>query len=171
MYEPFLEHIANFFDYSEKGRQAVADPIANVEGFVTFAKQVTTYASDDAVEAYHKFNLATANNAPYPIVTRLMGDFLLAVRKDLSHPDTKVSGPILIATTFRVGDWYQQGEEFRKAMTLPLNQACKTLKWEPPWEYTDKTAVESPGSAKGDGSVDGGEGRSAGEGVDPEPLA
>jgi hypothetical protein len=141
MYEPFLEMINNFFDHTEKGREAIADPKVNVEGFVAFSKQITTYGSDDAVEAYHKWNMATMNNAPVPIITRLMADFLLAVRRDLSYPDTEISGTTLIATTFRVRDFYQQGDEFRKIMTLPLSEACALVGWQQQWEFSKQPVV------------------------------
>jgi hypothetical protein len=143
-YEPFLEMIHNFFDHTERGRAAIADPKANVEGFVEFAKQITTYGSDEAVEAYHKFNLASANAAPFSISMRLMADFLLAVRKDLSYPDTRISGTTLIATTFRIHDFYQQGEDFRKIMTLPLSEACKIANWPEPWAFSPQPVAIQP---------------------------
>jgi hypothetical protein len=144
VYEPFLEMIGNFFDQTEKGRAAIADPTANVERFVGFAKQITTYGSDEVVEAYHKFVLATSNNPPVNIMTRLMADFLLAVRKDLSYPDTQISGTTLIATSFRVGDFYSQGRDFQKIMTLPLTEACKLANWPEPWVFRAAPAVGQP---------------------------
>jgi hypothetical protein len=81
------------------------------------------------------------NSAPIPILTRLMADFLLAVRKDLSYPDTEISGTTLIATTFRVRDFYQQGDEFRKIMTLPMSEACALAGWRQPWEFSNQPAV------------------------------
>jgi len=150
MYEPFLDMIGNFFDHTERGRAAIANPEANVEGFVSFAKWVTTYGSDEAVEAYHKFNLATSNKAPHPILTRLMADFLIAVRKDLSYPDTKISRATLIATSFRVGDFYQQGDFYRKIMSLPLHEACKLAGWREPWKFSEPTTqIHPPDSDKG----------------------
>jgi hypothetical protein len=140
VYEPFLELIGNHFDMTEKGRAAVADPKANIEGFVEFAKQITTYGSDEAVEAYHRFNQATGNNPPVPIMLRLMGDFLLAARKDLSYPDTDLSAATLIATTFRVNYFYKQGSEFGKIMSLPLSEACKLANWLEPWHFSDEPA-------------------------------
>ena len=149
MYEPFLEMVNNFFDKSAEGRAAIADPIKNVSGFVEFAKKITTYGSDQAVEAYHKWNLATVNHAPIPILTRLMADFLVAVRKDLSYPDTDVSATTIIATTFRVGDFYQQGDSFRKIMTLPLREPCALAGWAPPWEWSEQPAASyQPGAGE-----------------------
>ena len=146
MYEPFLEMVNNFFDHTAKGRAAVADPMKNVDGFVAFAKQITTYGSDAAVEAYHKWNLATVNKAPFPILTRLMA----AVRKDLSYPDTEISATTLIATTLRVGDFYQQDDTFRKIMTLPLSEACALAGWPQPWEWSKQPAVsQQPDTGQG----------------------
>ena len=155
MYEPFLEMINNFFDHTDKGRAAIADVEANVEGFVGFSKQITTYGSDEAVEAYHRLTMATANSPPVHIVTRLMADFLLAVRKDLSYPDTGISGTTLIATTFRVNDFYQQGAEFRKIMTLPLSEACALVGWRQPWEFPKQQpgASHQPNAAQGNVST------------------
>ena len=162
MYEPFLEMINNFFDHTEKGRAAIADSEANVEGFVGFSKQITTYGSDEAVEAYHRLSLAGMNSPPVPIVIRLMADFLLAVRKDLSYPDTEISGTTLIATTFRVNDFYQQGGEFRKIMALPLSEACALAGWSQPWEFSRQPAAShQPNASQGNVSTTPAEGDSA----------
>jgi len=161
VYEPFLEMIGNFFDQTEKGRAAIADPAVNTEKFIKFAKQITTYGSDEAVEAYHKYIVATSNNSPVNIMTRLMADFLLAVRKDLSYPDTRISGTTLIATTFRVGDFYGQSRVFQEIMTLPLSEACKLANWPEPWVFhpaavvsqSSESSQASPSTAPVTGSI------------------
>jgi hypothetical protein len=91
------------------------------------------------------------NGAPLFINMRLMADFLLAVRKDLSYPGTQLSRTTLMATTFRVNDFYRQGDDFRKIMTLPLSEACKIANWPEPWVFSDvpaPAASTSPSSTE-----------------------
>jgi hypothetical protein len=132
-YAPMLEMIGDFFSQTDSSRNAVANVEANVDKFVKFAKWIAIYGSDEALEAYHNLMQALRYAPPIFVGFRLIADFILAARRDIGYPDTEISRGKLLAVTFRVNDYYEQGDLLEKVMTLPLDQACKLAGWSMPW--------------------------------------
>ena len=133
-----LEMLGDVFSQAKTSREAVADADSNVDKFVSFAKWITIYGSDEAFRAYHNLTQSFPYDPPLPITLRLIADFMLSARKDIGYPETEVTRAQLVA--LRVTDFYQLGDKFGHVMTLPLDEACKLAGWSPPWSSMNAKA-------------------------------
>ncbi len=130
-YKPMLEMLGDVFSQAKTSREAIADGDVNTDKFVSFAKWIIIFGSDEAIAAYHNLTTSFNYKPPIQISLRLVADFILAARKDIGYPDTKVTGIQL--TALRLNDFYEQGDEMHQIMTFPLPEACKLAGWKMPW--------------------------------------
>lgn len=107
-----------------------------LKDFVTW---VSIFGSDDAVEAFHKFMYGAFKGAPMIVALRLYADFILAVRKDMGYPETRV-GPEHLAG-LRVNDIY----DFPDFMDPSFDRLCERANWTPPWNaHRSTTGARKP---------------------------
>jgi hypothetical protein len=144
-YKPMVELIGNMFSQDEASQAALRDAAANVPKFKDFTTWITIYGSDEAVTAWHNFMAGAKANPPLMIKIRLLTDVLLAARKDMGYPDSKVTRQELIAT--RLTDFYDQEDKYSAVLTLPFAEACKLANWTPPWEaMSGKIKLDADGN-------------------------
>lgn len=126
LYEPMLQAFGNMM---LPGNSATALPAAEaaMPAFLNFA---TMWASDGALRAFFRFRIASATTPPPEITLRLVSDFLIEARKDLSGTETTVTGLEVIG--MRVNDLYSN-PNFVQAFTLPLEELAKIHHWAVPW--------------------------------------
>lgn len=127
LYQPFLKSLGDTLTPSRK-EQAVKgqeDAMADFQSFVT------VWGSDEVVEKFYRFRVASATNPPTLVIMRLMSDFLLAVRRDIAWPGTDLDGMHMIA--MRINDINKQ-PDMRRALTMPLDELFTWQGWEPNFE-------------------------------------
>lgn len=127
LYQPFLKSLGDTLTPSRK-EQAVKgqeDAMADFQSFVT------VWGSDEVVEKFYRFRVASAANPPSLVFMRLMSDFLLAVRRDIAWPSTELDGMHMIA--MRINDIDEQ-PDMQRALTMPLAELFIWKKWTPNFE-------------------------------------
>lgn len=130
LYQPFLKSLGDTLTPSRK-EQAVKgqeDAMADFQSFVT------VWGSDEVVEKFYRFRVASAGNPPSLVIMRLMSDFLLAVRRDIAWPGTELDGMHMIA--MRIND-IDERPDMKRALTMPLDELFAWQKWEPNFEPRD----------------------------------
>jgi hypothetical protein len=128
--QPFLKSLGDTLTPSRK-EQAVKgqeDAMADFQSFVT------VWGSDEVVEKFYRFRVASAGNPPSLVIMRLMSDFLLAVRRDIAWPGTELDGMHMIA--MRIND-IDERPDMKRALTMPLDELFAWQKWEPNFEPRD----------------------------------
>jgi hypothetical protein len=131
VFQPLAEGIGLMWERTSQGE-------ASPEWFETevmprFAKFTTwapIYGADGTVWAYHRYMQAIYADAPVNITMRHLADLVLALRRELGHPDTKISPLDLMG--FRITDIYEDGVGVEWAR-LPLSDLYKAEGWTPPW--------------------------------------
>ena len=107
-----------------------------------FAKWVIIYGSDDVVLKFHNFS-ETLNSLHgrekdiwvfLPLLYRLYAEFIIAVRRDMGYPDTKIGVNHILAT----GGFNFYGSHLWPTSCLPLKELYekyrKEYNWRPRWE-------------------------------------
>ncbi|MGP5055408.1 hypothetical protein ACTXJ3_10030 [Brachybacterium paraconglomeratum] len=141
LYQPFLKSLGDTLTPSRK-EQAVKgqeDAMADFQSFVT------VWGSDEVVEKFYRFRVASAASPPSLVIMRLMSDFLLAVRRDIAWPSTELDGMHMIA--MRINDIDEQ-PDMQRALTMPLDELFAWQEWTPNFEIRN---IGEP-TAKGRGS-------------------
>ena len=95
-----------------------------------FMNRVIVYGSDEVLQAFSRFRLASGSNPPPLVTMRLVTDFMLAIRRDLDGGQTKVTGVELIG--MRINDFYSE-VGLVEALTEPFEAVCRRHSWSPPW--------------------------------------
>lgn len=127
LYQPFLQGLGDMLTPSR--RDAAAKRLEDVMAdFQTF---VSVWGSDEVVEAFWRYRLAASANPPSHVIIRLMADFLVAVRKDVAWPNTKITG--LQTVGMRIND-IPEHPELAEAMTKPLPELFAEHGWTPPFK-------------------------------------
>lgn len=98
--------------------------------FANFMTWAPIYGADETVWAYHRYQQGVYADAPILVSLRHLLDLVLALRRELGHPDTKVNAIDLMG--FRVTDIYENGVGQPWAR-LPLNKLYEAEQWTPPW--------------------------------------
>lgn len=125
MYKPFLQNLGDALTpgKTEKALKKMEETIANFQSFVT------VWGSDEVVKAYFRFRTASALEPPALVTMRLMSDLMVAIRKDIAWPETKLNGTEIIG--MRINDLHTQ-PQFSSVFKKPLNEVFKEQGWEPP---------------------------------------
>lgn len=95
-----------------------------------FMTWVQVYGSDEAVRVYHRMMHASYASAPPLVLFRLYGQFVMAARRDIGDPATKVGIDDLLGT--RIKDIY--AGNMAEHMRLSDDDFYRQVGWEPPWE-------------------------------------
>lgn len=127
LYQPFLQTLGDMLTPSRNAAATAGleDVLADFQTFVT------VWGSDDAVETFYRYRIAANNSPPNLVIMRLMADFLVAVRRDIAWPDTRI--PALYTIGLRINDLAEH-PEMVAALSLPLDDFLATQDWEPPFE-------------------------------------
>jgi hypothetical protein len=113
VFEPMVEALGRVFELTAQGKSADEDAFEEAAGpqFRRFVHWVQVYGADETVLTVHKMMQAFYSSPPSEVVLRLMGELLVAARRELGHPDTKIDALDL--------------------MGIRINE----LSWEPPWGH------------------------------------
>lgn len=144
IYEQILKTLGDMLVPEEmRNSQAVrgksptkADPLA--ASLFEFMNRVIIYGSDEVLQAFSRFRLASGSNPPPLVTMRLVSDFMLAIRRDLDGGRTKVTGVELIG--MRINDFYSE-TGLVEALTEPFEAVCRSHSWSPPWAASSTGAV------------------------------
>ena len=96
-----------------------------------FMNDVVIYGSDDVLQAFTRFRIASDANPPAPVIIRLVSDFMLAIRRDLDGGQSAVTGVEVIG--MRINGLYDEPNTIA-ALTEPFEVVCAQNEWTPPWE-------------------------------------
>lgn len=127
LYQPFLKSLGDTLTPS-RNKQAVKGQEDAMADFLSF---VTVWGSDEVVEKFYRFRVASPTNPPILVIMRLMSDFLLAVRRDIAWPSTELDGMHMIA--MRIND-IDKKPDMRRALTMPLDELFTWQEWTPNFE-------------------------------------
>lgn len=128
LYEPILTALGELFTpgRSVAGTKRMENELPK---FMTF---VAMWGSDEAVETFFRYRQAAGSDPqpPHQITLRLVSDFLIAVRHDLSGDQSRITG--LEAMGMRITDLYSDPDGV-DTFSLPLDALARKHGWTPPW--------------------------------------
>jgi hypothetical protein len=127
LYKPILDGFGNMLI---PGNAEAALPEIE-RAMPAFLNGATVWASDEALQAFYRFRRGSATSPPNPILFRLVADFFVAARVDLTGMPTKVSG--LEVLGIRMTD-LSEHPEVEEAFTMPFDELAKKHNWTIPWE-------------------------------------
>lgn len=136
LYQPFLQTIGDLLTphRNEAAAAKLEDAIADFQTFVT------VWGSDEVVETFYRYRLSANGSPPNVIPIRLMSDFLLAVRKDVAWPDTRISN--LHPIGMRIND-LPDHPEMTEALQLPLKELFAREGWAAPFDVPEPPATST----------------------------
>jgi hypothetical protein len=126
VYEPMVELLRAMLDAS-KAKTPISDKKVT-DTLSKFAAWLSVYGSDQAVLSFHKFMQAAYHEPTPQVQMYYYGQFLLAIRKDLGHPDTKLGAPELLG--LRINDIWEASAGL---VGLPEKEFLAHEEWDPPW--------------------------------------
>jgi len=132
IYKPLVDLFRRVLDSSTSGSKPLSDK-AMIETLSQFISWVQIYGSDQAVRAVQKFMQTVYSGPPPLVVMRHYGELLLAIRRDIAHPETSVTLVDLLA--MRVTDIYA---EWADELSLDEEAFYVRHQWSPPWISTDR---------------------------------
>jgi hypothetical protein len=131
VFQPLVEKIGQMWEMVSQDKMTPEWFEKNLmPRFTKFMTWAPVYGSDDTVWAYHKYMQAIYNDAPVNVTMRLLAEFVLALRRELGHPGSKITPVDLMG--FRINDIYQDGVAVSWAR-LPEYELYKQEGWTPPW--------------------------------------
>lgn len=127
-FEPLVERIGEMWDLIGKGEELSEEWMEKEFNptVLTFLRWVQIYGSDEAVWSAHRLMLAIYHDPPPNVLIRLLADVVLAARRDLANPETKVT--FLDIMGLRITDIYEH-----PWATQSLEELFRAEKWIPPW--------------------------------------
>ncbi|REC97277.1 hypothetical protein DEU35_3042 [Microbacterium sp. AG157] len=127
LYQPFLQTLGDMLTpfRNDAATERLEDVMADFSSFVAI------WGSDEAVETFYRFRVASASSPPTLITMRLMADFLIAVRRDIAWPATEITGLHVIG--MRIND-LPEHPEMKRALEQPLAELCRAEGWTPPFD-------------------------------------
>jgi hypothetical protein len=129
VYQPMLEFLRSVLDSATSEKETALDMAQARETLSRFWMWVQVYGSDDMVRAAHKFAQALYTSPPPPIMVRYLNEFVLAVRKDLGEPETRIG--LIELAGLRITDIYEP--EYQEALTMPEEELWGRENWTAPW--------------------------------------
>lgn len=129
-YKPLIDILTELLrpDAPQRDEASEAAMQASLRDFATW---ISIYGSDEAVDTFHKFMQVAVRNPPSVIALRLLGDFLVAARKDMGYPYTKIGRKQILGT--RITDLYDHPD----LLDPSFDEVCSRLDWTPPWIRDD----------------------------------
>lgn len=127
LYQPFLQTLGDLLTPSRNvaAGAKLEDVIADFQTFVA------VWGSDEVVEAFYRYRAAANMAPPITIIFRLMADLLIAVRRDVAWPDTKI--PSLYTIAMRINDLHEH-PEVGQALSMPLDKLIEQEGWMAPFD-------------------------------------
>ncbi|MGN2364416.1 hypothetical protein [Streptomyces luridiscabiei] len=122
-YKPMINLLKDMLDRREIGEDVFR---ASVSEFATW---VTIYGSDEAVGAFRNFMQAAYASPPPVVLMRLYADFVIAARRDIGYPDTRVTRQQFLG--MRINDIY--AHRIFSDIDKPFADLCRDANWSPPW--------------------------------------
>lgn len=102
------------------------------------------FGSDDAISSWGQLMQATYAHAPAEIIVRMYVQFMLAARRDMGDPGTRLGN--LDALAPRISDLYEN-RGYYAAVALPLERLYNKHNWMPPWERRFEDMVDDESAA------------------------
>lgn len=126
LYQPFLQVFSDVLtpDRSDSATKKLPDAVADFQAFVT------VWASDEVVEAFFRFRLASSTEPPVGITMRLMAELLLAIRRDVAWPRSAMTG--IQAIGMRIND-LPEHPELADDLAMPLPELFAKYDWQAPF--------------------------------------
>jgi hypothetical protein len=94
-----------------------------------FTTWISIYGSDEAVKSFHNFMQASFHNAPAKVLMKLYAEFIIAARRDMGNPSTKIRASHFLG--MRINDIYDNN--VLSDVDSPLESICRETGWTPPW--------------------------------------
>jgi hypothetical protein len=131
VFQPVVEVIGEMWERTSKGDipQTWFEETM-LPRFASFMTWAPIYGADETIWAFHRYQQGVYADAPTFVSLRHLLELVLALRRELGHPDTKVNALDLMG--FRVKDIYENGAGQPWAR-LPLNKFYESEQWTPPW--------------------------------------
>lgn len=131
VFQPLAEGIGVMWEQTSKGTATPEWFERNVmPRFNKFIIWAPIYGADETVWAYHRYIQAIFDDAPVNITMRHLAELVLALRRELGHPGSKVTALDLMG--FRITDIYANGVGLSWTR-LPLEKLYQEEGWTPPW--------------------------------------
>lgn len=128
IYEPIIEFFRKMMDGVKSGHKVNPSDQKTLDTLSKFAAWLAIYGSDGAITSFHKFMQASFHGSPPEILMYYYGSFLVATRKDLGYPATRIG--VVDVMGLRITDaWTMWGG----AMGLPEPEFLAGFDWVPPW--------------------------------------
>jgi hypothetical protein len=131
IFEPLVEAFMSWWDLvgtDELDEQWFTDNV--MPTFKEFIKWVQIYGSDETVWIVHRYMQAIYANAPVNVAMRLYAELIIAARKELGFPDTRVTALDILG--LRIHDIYGNGVPL-PIVRLSERQLYAHEDWSPPW--------------------------------------
>lgn len=131
VFQRLIEGIGEMWERTSKGTVSAEWTEQHLmPRFTNFMTWAPIYGSDEKIWAYHRYAQGVFAEAPVNVSLRHTLDFVIALRRELGHPDTKVTPLDLMG--FRINDMYENGLGQPWAR-LGLNELYELENWTPPW--------------------------------------
>lgn len=127
IYRPMVELLRSLWDSVKTGKQPQQTEM--IETLSKFTAWTQIYGSDDVVITFHKMMQASFHDAPPNVTMRCIAEMLLALRRDLGDPETKIDVVDLLG--MRITDIYES--EMLKSYSLQEEQFFEAEGWSAPW--------------------------------------
>ena len=134
VYEPMIELLRRVLDPKD-APAILADEDAYRASISKFAAWIAIYGSDEAITYFQRFMQCTYRSATPAIMVRMYAEFVLAARRDMGYPDTKITGEQILG--IRLTDVYEP--KWLEVFTMPLTALYAREGWEAPWERAAAT--------------------------------
>jgi hypothetical protein len=145
VFEPLVEAVGRLWDHIATGKPMDPPTFEQIAGapIRRFTHWVQIYGSDDAVRASLRFMQGTYGGAPPLVLVRLLGDLIVAARRELGYADTEIRAVEVLA--MRITDAYTSPEYYAD-LTDPLETVCARHGWRPPWSQPVDAAERRAGN-------------------------
>jgi hypothetical protein len=129
-FEPFVVAVGRFFD--GVGQDLSPEELFEILGqpLRDFMNSVQIYGSDDTVRAAMHLMQAMYHDAPPLVQSRLLGDLLLQLRRELGDPGTAIGSADMLG--IRMNDAFTDPEHHAN-LSDSLDKVFARHSWTPPW--------------------------------------
>jgi hypothetical protein len=132
VFEPFVAVLGELWDRTGDETELTPEWAAEtvMPRLRELMKWVGIYGSDDLIWTMHRYMQAVFADVPPLVAVRLLTELMLAFRRDLANPDTKVKALDLMG--LRLHDVYENGLPI-PAAGLSERDLYAAEGWTPPW--------------------------------------
>lgn len=123
---------------SSKGQRRAAPRADLAETTRVFAGWLSIIGSDEAVRAFRNLMQAAYSGAPGQIFLRLYAEFVVAARRDMGDPDTRIGIEEVLG--IRITDLYSDAD-MRKILQGSIADVASAFAWTVPWNTAPPNAT------------------------------